>query len=125
MISHVSSRFFFFFLRRFTPSFSLFWYVRLSFCHVLCVRTRFEAYGWHTQTVSDVTDAAALMKAIENAKAETGKPSIIKTKTIIGHGSLKQVSNKSKKKKVVLLYSYRRAVCLYVNETHVAVCDLD
>ncbi|CAM9952949.1 unnamed protein product [Pylaiella littoralis] len=56
---------------------------------------RFEAYGWHTQTVSDVTDAAALMKAIENAKAETGKPSIIKTKTIIGHGSLKQGDEKT------------------------------
>lgn len=52
---------------------------------------RYEAYGWHTQVVTDGTDTAAIMEAIEAAKLETGKPSIIKTKTIIGHGSQKQV----------------------------------
>lgn len=51
---------------------------------------RYEAYGWHTQVVADGTDTAAIMAAVENAKAETGKPSIIKTKTIIGFGSQKQ-----------------------------------
>lgn len=54
-------------------------------------RCRFESYGWHTQVVADGTDTAAIMEAVEKAKKETGKPSIIKTKTIIGYGSQKQV----------------------------------
>lgn len=48
---------------------------------------RFEAYNWHVQTVADVTDLDAITKAVENAQNETGKPSIIITKTKIGHGS--------------------------------------
>lgn len=52
---------------------------------------RFESYGWHTQVVTDGTDTSAIAKAVEKAKKETGKPSIIKIKTIIGHGSQKQV----------------------------------
>lgn len=54
------------------------------------VLKRYEAYGWHTQRVDWVTpdgyqeDADALLDAIENAKAETGKPSIIALSTIIG-----------------------------------------
>lgn len=60
---------------------------------VLCVGLihRFEAYGWHTQVIPDGTNTSAIMEAIENAKKETGKPSIIKTKTIIGYGSQRQV----------------------------------
>lgn len=51
---------------------------------------RYAAYGWHTQHVSWVgkdgyqEDPAALLEAIEAAKAETGKPSIIALSTIIG-----------------------------------------
>ncbi len=48
---------------------------------------RFESYNWHVQTVTDVTDLDALNKAVENAQSVTDKPSIIITKTIIGHGS--------------------------------------
>ena len=49
---------------------------------------RFEAYGWHTQTVTDVvSDLAPLRKAIDTAKGVTDKPSIIKVKTKIGQGS--------------------------------------
>ena len=48
---------------------------------------RFEAYNWHVQTVEDVTDLDALNKAVENAQSVTDKPSIIITKTVIGHGS--------------------------------------
>lgn len=61
--------------------------------YISCVGcgVRYEAYGWHTQVVADGTDTAAIMAAIEAAKSETGKPSIIKTKTIIGYGSQKQV----------------------------------
>lgn len=56
-------------------------------------RCRYESYGWHTQYVSDGTDTAAILNALENAKAETGKPSMIKVKTVIGHGSQKQVGS--------------------------------
>ncbi|MTE23610.1 transketolase [Microbacterium sp. ZXX196] len=54
------------------------------------VAARYEAYGWHVQEVDwkktgeYVEDAAALFAAIEAAKAETGKPSLIVLKTIIG-----------------------------------------
>ncbi len=51
------------------------------------VTKRFESYSWHVQTVTDVTDLDALNKAVENAQSVTDKPSIIITKTIIGHGS--------------------------------------
>jgi transketolase len=42
------------------------------------VNKRYESYGWHVQTVDDVNDLTALAQAIENAKAETSRPSIIK-----------------------------------------------
>ena len=52
------------------------------------VNKRYEAYGWHTQTVADVNDLSSLRSAIANAQAETERPSIIKIRTVIGHGSL-------------------------------------
>lgn len=54
------------------------------------VAARYEAYGWHVQTVDwkstgeYVEDVAALYDAIEAAKGETDKPSLIVLKTIIG-----------------------------------------
>jgi len=54
------------------------------------VAKRYEAYGWHVQTVDwkksgeYAEDVAELDDAIEAAKAETGRPSIIVLKTIIG-----------------------------------------
>ncbi|GAA2070716.1 transketolase [Microbacterium hatanonis] len=54
------------------------------------VAKRYESYGWHVQTVDwkktgqYVEDAADLYDAIEAAKGETAKPSIIILKTIIG-----------------------------------------
>ncbi|MEW5739785.1 MAG: transketolase [Myxococcota bacterium] len=52
------------------------------------VGRRYEAYGWHVQTVKDGnTDLSALDAAISAAKAETGKPSLIIVKTTIGFGS--------------------------------------
>lgn len=48
---------------------------------------RFDAYGWHVQKVDDVNDLYALETALLAAKEETGKPSIIITKTHIGFGS--------------------------------------
>jgi transketolase len=48
---------------------------------------RFEAYGWHVIRSVDGHDAAAIKAAIETARAETGKPTLICTQTIIGYGS--------------------------------------
>ncbi|WED29368.1 transketolase [Vibrio sp. DW001] len=48
---------------------------------------RFEAYGWHVIPAVDGHDATAINAAIEAAKAETGKPTLICTKTVIGFGS--------------------------------------
>ena len=50
------------------------------------VPARFRACGWHVQTC-DGHDAKALDAAIAAAKAETGKPSLIAMKTVIGFGS--------------------------------------
>eukprot|EP00043_Microstomoeca_roanoka_P011042 m.104281 g.104281 ORF g.104281 m.104281 type:complete len:685 (+) comp15073_c0_seq1:184-2238(+) len=53
---------------------------------------RYEAYGWHTQSVStgDSNDVSSLLDAIKAAQQETSRPSLIKLKTIIGYGSSKQ-----------------------------------
>ncbi|GAA1844835.1 transketolase [Microbacterium koreense] len=54
------------------------------------VARRYEAYGWHVQTVDwkktgeYVEDVAELFAAVEAAKGETSKPSLIIVKTIIG-----------------------------------------
>lgn len=54
------------------------------------VQKRFEAYGFQTITVEDGTDIKAIGKAIEIAKAEKNKPSLITVKTKIGFGSAKE-----------------------------------
>ncbi len=51
---------------------------------------RFEAYGWHTQTVKDGNDPDAVKKAIRTAKSEKDRPSIILIRTHIGFGSPKK-----------------------------------
>ncbi len=48
---------------------------------------RFEAYHWHVIRDVDGHDAAAIEKAIEQAKAVTDKPTMICCKTVIGFGS--------------------------------------
>ncbi len=59
------------------------------------VYQRFEAYHWHVQKVADGNDIAGIEAAIEAAKSETGKPSLIAVRTVIGYGSPKAGSNKS------------------------------
>ena len=59
------------------------------------VPKRFESYHWHVQSVADGNNLAAIEAAIEAAKAETGRPSLIAVRTIIGYGSPKAGSNKS------------------------------
>ena len=59
------------------------------------VYERFEAYHWHVQRVMDGNDIAGIEAAIEAAKSETGKPSLIAVRTVIGYGSPKAGSSKS------------------------------
>ncbi|MEO6147494.1 MAG: transketolase [Sulfuriferula sp.] len=56
---------------------------------------RFEAYGWHTISVADGNDIAAIDAALTAARAETARPSLILVRTHIGYGSPEQDSFKS------------------------------
>ncbi len=51
------------------------------------VAMRFQAYNWHVQEVSDGNDLQAISEALNNAKEEQEKPSIILLKTHIAYGS--------------------------------------
>ena len=48
---------------------------------------RFEADGWHVQSVADGNDLAAIDKALRAARDETERPSLILVRTHIGYGS--------------------------------------
>ncbi|HEV3156880.1 MAG TPA: transketolase [Candidatus Baltobacteraceae bacterium] len=56
------------------------------------VARRFEAYGWHTQTIDAAhgEDVEPVDSAIHAAKAERTRPSLILVRTVIGYGSPKQ-----------------------------------
>jgi len=51
------------------------------------VAQRFEAYNWHVQSVADGNDIDAVQTALEAAKAELRKPSLIVLRTQIAYGS--------------------------------------
>jgi transketolase len=51
------------------------------------VGKRFEAYGWHVQSVEDGNDIEAIAKAIRAGREETTRPSLISVRTHIGYGS--------------------------------------
>lgn len=57
------------------------------------VKKRFEAYGWQHILVKDGNDLGEITQAIEKAKAETDKPTIIEVKTIIGYGAQNEGTN--------------------------------
>ena len=65
----------------------------LSFTENVC--ERFEAYHWHVQRVADGNDLAGLEAAVEAALAETGRPSLIDVRTVIGYGSPKEGTSKA------------------------------
>ena len=48
---------------------------------------RFEAYGWHIQSVADGNDLEAVDRALRAARGETERPSLILVRTHIGYGS--------------------------------------
>ena len=51
------------------------------------VGKRFDAYGWHTQSVADGNDLNAIEHALDRARSETTRPSLILVRTHIGFGS--------------------------------------
>lgn len=55
-------------------------------CFTESVPKRFEGYGWFVQEI-DGHDAAAALQALERAKQEKNRPSLIVAKTVIGFGS--------------------------------------
>ena len=56
---------------------------------------RFEAYGWHTVSVADGNDLAAIHGALHAAHADAARPSLILVRTHIGYGSPEQDSFKA------------------------------
>ncbi|MDT7827380.1 transketolase [Pricia sp. S334] len=59
------------------------------------VNERFRAYNWHVQQVADGNDLQAISEAIDKAKEETDKPSLISVRTKIGYGSPNKVDTAS------------------------------
>lgn len=51
------------------------------------VGKRFEAYGWQHITVEEGNDLESIDRAIEEAKEESEKPTLIEIKTVIGFGA--------------------------------------
>jgi transketolase len=51
------------------------------------VAQRFEAYGWHVLSVEDGNDLDAIEHAIQAARDETERPSLLMVTTTIGYGS--------------------------------------
>jgi transketolase len=48
---------------------------------------RFEAYGWHTTVVPDGNDVEAIAQALDAARVETSRPSLVLVRTHLGYGS--------------------------------------
>jgi len=51
------------------------------------IQKRFESYGWNYIRVEEGTEVEEISSAIEQAKANTGGPTMIEIKTVIGYGS--------------------------------------
>jgi transketolase len=52
---------------------------------------RFEAQGWHVQSVADANDLGALRAAIANAQEELARPSLVIVRSHIGFGAPRAV----------------------------------
>jgi len=59
------------------------------------VQRRFDAYGWHTQTVADGNNLDEIELAIRTAQSVTDAPSLISVKTVIGYGMPTQGTRKA------------------------------
>jgi len=51
------------------------------------VRLRFEGYGWHTLHVTDANDTAAMARALDTFRSNTGAPTLIVVDSVIGYGA--------------------------------------
>jgi transketolase len=51
------------------------------------VEDRFKAYGWQVLRVEDGNDLSSIRQAIKEAQENTGQPTLIEVKTVIGYGS--------------------------------------
>ncbi|WP_141432392.1 transketolase [Bacillus sp. 03113] len=51
------------------------------------VEQRFISYGWQYVRVEDGNDLNEIAKALEEAKSDTSRPTLIEVKTVIGYGS--------------------------------------
>jgi transketolase len=51
------------------------------------VAARYRAYGWHVLRVDDGNDLAAMVKALDDARSTTDRPTLICLKTHIGYGA--------------------------------------
>jgi transketolase len=60
----------------------------LAFCEH--VAARYRAYGWHVLRVDDVNDLAGLDEAVDQARNETERPTLVVVGSHIGYGSPKQ-----------------------------------
>lgn len=58
------------------------------------VGQRFEAYGWQHILVKDGNNLTEIAEAIEQAQKETGRPTLIEVKTVIGFGAPNEGTNK-------------------------------
>jgi transketolase len=50
-------------------------------------RKRFEAYGWQVLSVDDANDVEALRAAVDEAKADEERPTLVNVKSVIGFGA--------------------------------------
>ncbi|MFP5021371.1 transketolase [Pseudonocardia phyllosphaerae] len=53
---------------------------------------RYESYGWHVRTVDGGENVSGILEALEDARGETGRPSLIVLKTVIGYPSPKKMN---------------------------------
>ena len=58
------------------------------------VGARLTAMGWHALHVADANDTAAVAAALDDAKAETGRPTIIVVHSVIGFGAPKKAGTR-------------------------------
>jgi len=54
------------------------------------VRARFSAYGWQVIVVTEGEDLSSIHQALENARAEQDRPSLVMVRTRLGAGSPKE-----------------------------------
>ncbi|WP_321302046.1 transketolase [uncultured Sphaerochaeta sp.] len=73
------------------------------------IEDKWKAFGWHTQSI-DGHDISQILQAVENAKAETERPSVIICKTVKGNGVSFMVGENSWHKRVYTDEEYRIAM---------------